>query len=123
MGTKLVIGNLIGKRHDINNPILSTNDEFLKPPEFEPLNKVQSLKGVNQFDFNRGSMVNSTLLNIPLIPNIIEPVFPPSLPIENSVAFNICFWKPCKPVMGSILFVVVSKKLTRHLSFWENNFF
>ena len=92
-------GNLIGKRHDINNPILSTNDEFLIPPEFEPLNKVQSLKGVNQFDFNRDSMVNSTLLNIPLIPNIIEPVFPPSLPIENSVAFNICF--ECSESLGN----------------------
>ena len=86
--------------HDVDNPVVSTNNGYFLPSNTHPNDSLVSLVGVDQFGFNKSLDYDghSTLLNIPLVPKVVAAVFPAEAPKEDSAIFNICY--ECSELLG-----------------------
>ena len=71
------LGGLIDVPHDVDNPVVSTNNGYFLPSNTRPNDSLVSIVGVDQFGFNKSLDYDghSTLLNIPLVPKVTAAVF------------------------------------------------
>jgi hypothetical protein len=95
------LGGLIGKGHDVDNPVISTNATYFLPSTQRPNDSMASVVDQVAFDKSMASDndIHSSILHIPLIPKVNAPVFPAVTPLENSVAYNICY--ECSESLGN----------------------
>ena len=94
------LGGLIDVPHDVDNPVVSTNNGYILPSNTRPNDSLVSIVGVDQFGFNKSLDYDghSTLLNIPLVPKVTAAVFPAEAPKEDSAIFDICY--ECSELLG-----------------------
>ncbi len=69
----------------LDNPVVSTNNDYFLPSNTRPNDSLVSIVGVDQFGFNKSLDYDghSTLLNIPLVPKVTAAVFPAEAPKED----------------------------------------
>ncbi len=79
------LGGLIDVPHNVDNPVVSTNNDYFLPSNTRPNDSLVSIVGVDQFGFNKSLDYDghSTLLNIPLVPKVTAAVFPAETPKED----------------------------------------